>query len=144
MPLPSPLTLPIATIPVLQFQPVWFTTVQFDLQVTIPDLVAVPMFFGAISFESQCQFDDAGQLTSVVTTITVSPPTFWEDWPGPPLTYTWSASSGSITGSGFTATWSRPIENGFPVEGEATLTISDGTGGSFGSPTGFGRSDQCD
>ena len=143
--LPQPTVLPLATNYVLPAAiPVWFTTVLFDLQVTVPSLVPVPWPFGEISFESQCQFDDRDQLTSVVVTITVSPDPFWEDWPGSPFTYTWSASSGSITGSGLTAIWTRPIENGFPVEGEATLTISDGTGGSFGSPDGFGRSDQCD
>ncbi len=97
-----------------------------------PPGVSRPLFFGQISTNTQCEHDVAGQLIGAVTTITVAPDPYWE---GAPLTYTWSASNGSITGSGVTATWTRLIESGQVADGEVTVTVSDGMGG---SEDGFG------
>ncbi len=77
---------------------------------------------------TQFQYDDLGRLIGAVTTITIDTPA--SDPDGDPLTYTWSATNGSISGSGLTATWTRVITFGRVAPGTATVTVSDGRGGS--------------
>lgn len=103
-----------------------------QLHVTRPAGVPMPWLYGESGTETQCTYDDPGNVTGAVTTITVTPHPDWEGWQGAPLTYTWSASNGSITASGLTATWKRPVESEpiAMIVGEATLTVSDGTGAS--------------
>jgi hypothetical protein len=75
------------------------------------------------------QYDpNTGHLTGVISTITVLSPATDPD--GNPLTYSWTATNGSITGNGLTATWSHPIANRSAVPGTATITVTDGRGGS--------------
>jgi hypothetical protein len=77
---------------------------------------------------TQLQYDPAtGFLIGATTTINVLTPAVDPD--GDPLTYTWSASHGSITANGLSATWTRVIEFGQPKTGTATVTASDGKGG---------------
>jgi hypothetical protein len=45
------------------------------------------------------------------------------------LTYQWTASNGSITGSGLSGTWTRVVSNYQPVPGTVTVTARDGKGG---------------
>lgn len=71
--------------------------------------------------------DNQGHLTSSVTTFTIPGAS---DPDGDPLTYTWTASEGSISGSGLTATWTRVAEGGQVQPGTVTVTVSDGRGGS--------------
>lgn len=81
----------------------------------------------SISTDTSYEYDDEGNLTGVVTTITIPAAT---DPDGDPLTYTWSASNGSISGAGLTATWTRAVDYGEPQSGTVTVTASDGRGGS--------------
>jgi hypothetical protein len=77
---------------------------------------------------TQFQYDPiTGYLIGATTTINVLTPAVDPD--GDPLTYTWSASNGSITANGLSATWTRVIELGRPRPGAATVTASDGKGG---------------
>jgi hypothetical protein len=77
---------------------------------------------------TQLQYDPVtGFLIGATTTINVLTPAVDPD--GDPLTYTWSASNGSITANGLSATWTRVIELGQPRAGAATVTASDGKGG---------------
>jgi Big-like domain-containing protein len=77
---------------------------------------------------TQLQYDPTtGFLTGATTTINVLNPAVDPD--GDPLTYTWTASNGGITANGLSATWTRVIELGRPKSGTATITASDGKGG---------------
>jgi hypothetical protein len=77
---------------------------------------------------TQFQYDPTtGYLIGATTTINVLTPAVDPD--GDPLTYTWTASNGSITANGLSATWTRVIELGQPKPGTATVTASDGKGG---------------
>jgi hypothetical protein len=77
---------------------------------------------------TQFQYDPTtGFLIGATTTITALSPAVDPD--GDPLTYTWTASNGSITANGLSATWTRVIELGRPKPGSATVTASDGKGG---------------
>ena len=74
------------------------------------------------------------QVTAVTDTITVGAPA--SDPDGDPLTYTWAATNGQISGSGLTATWKRviadghlPLGPGTLTPGDATITAQDGRGG---------------
>jgi hypothetical protein len=70
----------------------------------------------------------SGFLTGALTTINVLTPATDPD--GDPITYTWSATNGSITGTGLSASWQRLISLGLPTDGDATIAASDGRGGS--------------
>ena len=146
-PAPQPLRTPIPVT--VQPLPVTFmaqTEVLIEVQMTQPGggprLVIV--FFGKISTETQCEHTAAGGVSSAVTTINISPDPFWESWEGAPLTYTWSVDTGSISGSGLTATWTRLIESGQITAGKATLTVTVGTGGDDGFGHGALHLDTCE
>jgi hypothetical protein len=77
---------------------------------------------------TQLQYDPTtGFLIGATTTINALTPAVDPD--GDPLTYTWTASNGSITANGLSATWTRVIELGRPKPGSATVTAIDGKGG---------------
>ena len=80
-----------------------------------------------ISFDTTFQYNDAGLRTGAVTKITVSAA---HDPDGDRLTYTWTASNGSITSSGRTATWKRVMLGGWPRAGTLRVKVRDGRGGS--------------
>ena len=107
------------------------TDVAIEMEVTAPLGVPVAFSFGEIRTETHCEYDAAGTLIAAVTTIIISPDPYWENWEGAPLTYSWTASNGGISGSGLTANWSRSVQSGRLGGGNATLTVSDGTDGSF-------------
>jgi hypothetical protein len=87
-----------------------------------------------LSGSTQFQYDPTtGFLIGATTTINVLSPATDPD--GDPLTYTWTASNGSITANGLSATWTRVIELGQPKSGTATVTASDGRGAA--APFGF-------
>lgn len=68
------------------------------------------------------------RLTAQTLQLTLSPGATDPD--GDPLTYTWEASNGTITGAGLSATWVRVVQNYQVVPGTVTVTASDGRGGS--------------
>jgi hypothetical protein len=94
-----------------------------------PPANRVPLWSNPQSQAStQFQYDPTtGYLIGATTTINVLTPAVDPD--GDPLTYTWTASNGSITANGLSATWTRVIELGQPKPGTATVTATDGKGG---------------
>jgi hypothetical protein len=66
-------------------------------------------------------------MSGATTTMTVSSPATDPD--GDPVTYSWTASNGSIAPNGLSAVWTRVISAGDPVPGQAVITASDGRGG---------------
>jgi hypothetical protein len=101
-----------------------------------PPANRAPLWPSPLQFQgsSQFQYDPTtGYLIGATTTINVL--TAAVDPDGDPLTYTWTASNGSITANGLSATWTRVIELGRPKSGTATVTASDGKGGA--TPFGF-------
>lgn len=75
-------------------------------------------------------YDGLGCLTAVTAKISIRPGAYDQD--GDSLTYRWSASNGSIHGSGLHATWKRVVITGTTcnsVPGTVTVTASDGRGG---------------
>lgn len=73
------------------------------------------------------EFDGNGRLIGATTTITILTPATDQD--GDPITYTWSASNGSIVGNGLVGTWTRVIESGRVKKGVVTVIADDGRGG---------------
>lgn len=73
-------------------------------------------------------YDTNGRLVGVTTTITLSPGATDPD--GDSLTYSWTATNGTITGNGLNATWQRYLIGGRVQAGDVTVTASDGHGGS--------------
>lgn len=51
------------------------------------------------------------------------------DADGDAITYSWTVTTGSITGDGLTGKWNRVLENGRAKGGTATISASDGKGG---------------
>ena len=88
-----------------------------------------PVFPTPFQFSSSDQYyyNDLGQLIGVDTTITILTPATDPD--GDTLTYSWSATNGTIEGSGLTAIWHRVISFGQVQGGTVTITVSDGRGG---------------
>ena len=76
--------------------------------------------------ETNFEYDDDGLLIGAVTTLTILPAT---DPDGDPVSYAWSASTGSISGGGTSATWTRDLEFGDPASGTVVVIASDGRGG---------------
>jgi hypothetical protein len=97
---------------------------------TQPPANRAPFWPSPLQFQGSTQFQydpTTGYLIGATTTINVLTPAVDPD--GDPLTYTWTASNGSITANGLSATWTRVIELGQPKPGSATVTASDGKGG---------------
>jgi hypothetical protein len=89
-----------------------------------------PEFPSPIEMETETiyTYDDLGRLIDAVTTITILTPATDPD--GDPITYSWSASNGSITANGLTGEWNREISYGMVQGGTVTIIASDGRGGS--------------
>lgn len=81
-----------------------------------------------VETETNYSYDELGRLTAAITTITILTPATDPD--GDTITYSWSASNGSITANGLTGEWSREISFGMVQGGTVTITASDGRGGS--------------
>jgi len=73
------------------------------------------------------EYDPAGRLSGGTTTITIESPATDPD--GDPLTYSWTASVGSISATGLTAKWTRIVDTGRLSAGEVQVTVKDGRGG---------------
>jgi|GEM_PF-4399806 len=88
-----------------------------------------PQFPSSVPTEAETQFhyDGVGHLDGATTTLKVLSPATDPD--GDPVTYTWSATNGSIAGNGLSAAWERAIAFGQPAAGIAMITASDGKGG---------------
>ena len=69
-------------------------------------------------------YNVVGDVTGVTTTIEVKA----VDPDGDPLTFTWTVSTGSVTGNGPRCVWQRPIESGRPASGTVTLVVTDSKG----------------
>lgn len=72
------------------------------------------------------KYDDTGRLTGVVVTIKIPPAV---DPDGDTLSYSWTATNGSIVGNGLTATWNRAVTGGRVLSGDVVVTATDGHGG---------------
>jgi hypothetical protein len=82
----------------------------------------------SIAAMTSYRYDEDGHLIGAVTGIQIFTPC--SDPDGDPLAYAWTASNGSISGSGLTATWINEIAGAKPKDGTVTVTCSDGRGGS--------------
>lgn len=71
-------------------------------------------------------YDTTGRLTGAVCTIKISPAI---DPDGDTLSYSWTATNGSIVGNGLTATWRRLVTGGSVQDGDVVVTANDGRGG---------------
>lgn len=78
------------------------------------------------SSSTEMQYDSNGRISGAETTITVAAAT---DADGDSLTYTWTATNGSIEGNGVTATWQRLLIGGRIQAGDVVVTADDGHGG---------------
>lgn len=95
-----------------------------------PPANRAPLWPSPFQSQASTQFHydpTTGFLIGATTTINALTPAVDPD--GDPLTYTWTASNGSITANGLSATWTRVIEFGRPKPGSATVTATDGKGG---------------
>lgn len=75
--------------------------------------------------EQRYSYDEAGRMTGVVLSLSVEV----RDPDGDPLTYEWSATTGTISGSGPQVTWTPPMRMGEPESGVVTVVVSDPKGG---------------
>ncbi len=81
-----------------------------------------PVISDTTQSSTNYSYDDLGRLIGATTTITISA----SDADNNPLTFSWSASNGSISGNTATATWQRVISVGQVASGVVTATVSDG------------------
>jgi hypothetical protein len=73
------------------------------------------------------QYDGNGRLVGAVTTITVLSAATDSD--GDSVSYAWTSTNGSISGNGLVGTWTRLLVGGRIQGGTASITASDGKGG---------------
>jgi hypothetical protein len=87
-----------------------------------------PHWPSAVSWKAATvySYDGAGALVSAVTTVKISAAV---DPDGDALSYSWSASNGSIVGHGLTATWQRKVSGHAVQNGDVVVTANDGHGG---------------
>jgi photosystem II stability/assembly factor-like uncharacterized protein len=83
----------------------------------------------------QYNYDDYGRMIGVVLTLSVDA----SDPDGDPLIYTWTATTGTIVGTGSEVQWTPPIEMGTPASGVVTVVVSDGKGGKVAHRFAVGR-----
>ncbi|MFZ5517083.1 MAG: Ig-like domain-containing protein [Candidatus Zhuqueibacterota bacterium] len=76
--------------------------------------------------QTQFQYDNVGRMTQASTTITI-PAAIDPD--GDELSYTWTASNGTILGNVLTGTWQRSIISGRVQSGTVTVVVDDKKGG---------------
>ena len=77
---------------------------------------------------TQFQYDpNTGNLTGATTMVTVTTPATDPD--GDPISYSWTATNGTVQNNGLSATWQRVISLGQPADGDLTITASDNRGG---------------
>lgn len=76
---------------------------------------------------TQMQYDGSGRLIGALTTITVVSGA--SDADGDPVTYSWSSTNGSISGSSLVGSWQRLLIGGRVQGGTARITATDSRGG---------------
>ena len=90
--------------------------------------VPVPVFASQMSLQTNTTYayDSGRNLIGATTGLTVAVPLAAD---GSPTTYTWAASSGTISGRGPTASWVRQLNSaGQPATGNVTVTLTYETG----------------
>jgi hypothetical protein len=90
--------------------------------------ISVPLFSGSVALQTNTalQYDQAGRLIAATTSIALAVPAASD---GSPTAYTWTASSGTLTGNGATASWARQIDASGQVTPSAlTVTLTYGSG----------------
>ena len=96
--------------------PVKSTTQSFTIIVTEPEPINHPPVISNLSADpSSININQSSTITCIAT-----------DQDGDILTYNWSKTGGTITGSGFTITWTAPATAGTYT---ITCTVSDSNGG---------------
>jgi hypothetical protein len=79
-----------------------------------------------VIFSTTTESNLLGEITGVRTKITIQASDQDEDV----LTFSWTASNGTVTGKGPSGTWQRQLtSSGELVPGSATVVVSDGRGG---------------
>jgi len=102
-----------------------FVPVAFPKEMIRPGQNRPPKIAPVISKMDAFDYDAAGRVVGVTTTIEIKA----SDPDGDSLTYTWTATVGSITGDGPKCVWKRPIVMGQPGPGVVTVVVTDGKGG---------------
>jgi hypothetical protein len=88
-----------------------------------------PYFKGAGNAVRKLDYDAAGNMAGVDDELEVQA----EDPDGDKLTFTWTASNGTVVGEGNKITWKRLMGAGRPVPGVIKIEVSDGRGGKVSS-----------
>lgn len=83
-----------------------------------------PKIAPAFSKTDEFDYDTAGRVVGVTTTIEVKA----SDLDSDQLTYSWTASVGTITGDGPKGTWKRPLDAGQPSSGVVSVVVADSKG----------------
>lgn len=90
--------------------------------------VSVPLLsepLASVQTNTSLQYDGT-MITGASTAITISAP---NNPLGDVPTYTWKTSSGTIVGSGLSATWTRTVSSGQLAPGLVTVTVTHPAGG---------------
>jgi len=102
-----------------------FIQVTFPREIVRPGQNRSPKIAPAVSKMDTFDYDNAGRVVGVTTTIEIKA----SDPDGDSLTYTWTSTVGSLTGNGPKCVWKRPIVMGRPFHGVVTVVATDGKGG---------------
>jgi hypothetical protein len=102
-----------------------FAQVAFPREIVRPGQNRLPKVAPFVSKTDAFDYDPAGRVIGVTTTIEIKA----SDPDGDALTYTWTSTTGSIKGEGPKGVWSRPIVMGQAGPGIATVVVTDSKGG---------------
>lgn len=102
-----------------------FAPVNFPKEVVRPGQNRAPKISPVVSKLDAFDYDPAGRVIGVTTTIEIKA----SDPDGDPLTYVWTATVSTVVADGPKGVWKRPIVMGRPSGGVVTVVVTDGKGG---------------
>lgn len=89
-----------------------------------PVVVPTVSNLAALQTATSYNWDYAPELVAATTVLTIPAANGANS---APLSYSWTASNGTIAANGTTATWTRELATGQPVPGVITVSASDGS-----------------